>query len=94
MKDFKLIEGEFTAHDAKDVLIALFTEKINYHNRKIFSDEIRHGIQDSKSLERLRTLKEEKRELVNYFNNIDADDIIEIKSSVSVVCKHKVLEKH
>lgn len=56
-QDFKLIEGEFTPQDAKEVLINLYTSKINFHLMKNFSFSERFGKDDETANKRIPELK-------------------------------------
>ncbi len=57
-QEFKLIEGEFTPQDAKEVLINLYTSKINFHLMKNFSSTERFGKMDETASKRIPQLKE------------------------------------
>ena len=52
-QDFKFIEGEFTPQDAKEVLIDLYTSKINFHLMKNFSSSERFGKDDKTASKRI-----------------------------------------
>lgn len=54
---FSLIEGKFKEDEAKDLLINLFSQKINYHKLKNFSSQVRYGKDDVVSLNRSAILK-------------------------------------
>lgn len=56
-QEFKLIEGEFSQTEAMEVLNNVFSSKIQFHNMKNFSSQIRFGKDDETSLERISELK-------------------------------------
>ncbi|MDB5276406.1 MAG: hypothetical protein JWR61_1361 [Ferruginibacter sp.] len=56
-QDFTLIEGEFTPQDAKEVLINLYSSKLNFHVMKNFSSNERLGKDDETSTKRIPELK-------------------------------------
>lgn len=53
---FKLIEGEFTPQDAKEILTNLYNSKINFHKLKDFSSTERFGIPDETAVKRIPAL--------------------------------------
>lgn len=62
--NMNLISGDFTPEDAKEILNELITEKINFHDRKSLSSQIRFGYKDETSIKRVVELKS-LREYVN-----------------------------
>ena len=56
-QEFKLIEGEFTPQDAKEVLTNLYTSKLNFHLMKNFSSTERFGKSDETSNKKIPELK-------------------------------------
>jgi dihydroorotase len=54
---FKLIDGKFSQTEAMEVLNNVFSSKIQFHQMKIFSSQIRFGIDDETSLDRINQLK-------------------------------------
>lgn len=57
---FPLINGEFTPEDAREILNHLIMEKINFHDRKNLSSQIRYGYKDENSIVRVDQLKKGK----------------------------------
>lgn len=57
---FTLINGEFTPKDAREILNHLIMEKINFHDRKNLSSQIRYGYKDENSIIRVNQLKKGK----------------------------------
>ncbi|MFT6879718.1 MAG: hypothetical protein ACI9QN_002100 [Arcticibacterium sp.] len=86
MNEFKLIEGEFNAADAKEVLFNLLDDKISFHHKKMFSHEERFGNKDHRSLERLKALKENKIEIAEFLEKADKDErLVKIDSSIQII---------
>ncbi|WP_159039896.1 hypothetical protein [Christiangramia fulva] len=54
---FSLVKGEYDPGEASEILNALFTRKINFHESKCFSSEIRFGEKDTYSEIRIKELK-------------------------------------
>jgi hypothetical protein len=90
MNNFKLVEGEFSATDAKEILLRLIEQKISFHNLKCFSDEIRYGSKDQHSLERIEDLEKTKEKVLTIINQAQINgDLLAINSSIDV----KVISK-
>ena len=70
-KSIKLIEGEFNVSDARDILLSLIQSKIQYHENKEFSSQIRFGLKDSNSVLRINNLKKDINELKKLFDECD-----------------------
>lgn len=84
----KLIKGLFSNEAAKEVLFNLINTKINFHNLKNFSSDIRSGEADEVGLKRVTELTEAKEmitQLINYATienlsiKIEADIVITIE---------------
>lgn len=56
-QELKLIEGEFTPQDAKEILTNLYTSKLNFHLMKNFSSTERFGKSDDLSNKKIPELK-------------------------------------
>jgi len=54
---YDLIKGDFSPEEASEIISDLFLKKINFHQRKNFSQQIRFGSQDLQGLERIKELK-------------------------------------
>ena len=57
-QEFKLIEGEFSQTEAMEVLNNVLSSKIQFHEMKNFSSQVRFGKDDETSLERISQLKQ------------------------------------
>lgn len=51
-----LIEGEFDALEANEILQNIFSTKINFHKMKNFSSQERFGLEDQTAIKRLPIL--------------------------------------
>jgi len=56
-QEFKLIEGEFTPQDGKEVLMSLYSSKLSFHQMKDFSSTERFGKNDETASKRIPELK-------------------------------------
>jgi hypothetical protein len=54
-----LIAGEFSQEEAREILMNVFSTKINFHQRKNFSSWERFGEDDPTAVKRLPALQEE-----------------------------------
>jgi hypothetical protein len=84
----KLIEGEFSHTEAKEILHNIFLTKINFHQQNNFSSRIRLGEEDPIAMVRIPALNAELVKLNKILNKAEGEDkklIInaEIKISIS-----------
>lgn len=87
-KDFKLIDGHFSPEEAKNILMSLFNNKIDYHQLESFSNQIRLGNDISFSQNRIKDLfqsvegiKEIVEEAAKNGKNLKIDGTIHISFS-------------
>jgi len=69
-----LMDGHFTADEAREVLISIFQAKIHFHVMRNFSSQERFGCHDKVAMERLPILKkglERIQELVSRSSEIN-----------------------
>jgi predicted transglutaminase-like cysteine proteinase len=82
---YDLIKGEFEADDALDIINHMLQKKINFHETRIFSQEIRFGEKDEKSMKRIKELKQVNKELNERIKEAKAiGKSIRISSSISI----------
>lgn len=85
MNNFKLIDSSFTVDEAKQVLLTLLNNKIQFHSHRVFSNDERFGIDDKFSKNRIVELEEIRKELIDYFNTLgDTDQKINLTSVVNI----------
>lgn len=72
-EQFKLIEGVFSAKDAKEVLLMLIEEKIKFHDLKSFSNEVKTGKKSEESLEKVEELRATKAKIISFVDGKDAE---------------------
>jgi len=83
-KQFKLIDSTYPAEEAKEVILSLVNDKINFLQKKIFSHEIRFELDTPHLKQRVTELKQEVQELKEILNKLDNDQLIEINCSVKL----------
>lgn len=63
--EYKLIDGKFTAHEAREILLDMINKKIQFHQLKNFSSEERFGKSLPSSLKRIKELEKDKVDVLN-----------------------------
>lgn len=65
MEKLTLITGEFSHAEAREILMNVFSTKINFHQLKNFSAQERLGEEDATALQRIPALRAEVKRLEN-----------------------------
>ena len=55
--NLELINGNFSAQDAKEILVTIFSSKIQFHQHKNFASKEKLGKEDKNALKRIVQLK-------------------------------------
>jgi dihydroorotase len=85
-----LVDGKFTPDEALEVLMNLFSSKINFHELKNFSSQERFGHPDVHSQKRLPQLKESKKLITAMMREIgNSSEEISIQSEVIITINKK-----
>lgn len=63
IEKLKLIEGEFSFNEAKEILTSMFNSKINFHNIQNWSSQERYGKDDETAQMKIPLLKNEIEKL-------------------------------
>jgi hypothetical protein len=89
-KNITLVKGSFTVEEAKDILLTLLNNKINFHQMKNFSLVERFGMPEFGSQKRIDELKLNREELTDFFKSAEAknltfsiDSVIQIRMNES-----------
>ena len=81
----ELIKGTFTLVEARELLLQLLNDKINFHNLKNWSSRERFGKPDSFSESRLQSLNESKQKVETLFaGSFDKDRKVTINSTIEI----------
>ncbi len=89
----RLIDGTFTASEAKEVLMNVFSSKIQFHQRKNFSSKERFGKDDEVAVRRMPELKNSLHKIAELFSEAESKHyVLTITSDVNIVIK-KAKEK-
>jgi hemerythrin superfamily protein len=63
IEKLKLIEGEFSFNEAREILTSMFNSKINFHNIQNWSSQERNGKDDETAQKKIPLLKNEIEKL-------------------------------
>lgn len=63
IEKLKLIEGEFSFNEAREILTSMFNSKINFHNIQNWSSQERYGKDDETAQMKIPLLKNEIEKL-------------------------------
>lgn len=81
----EFIKGTFTPDEARELLLQLLNDKINFHNLKNWSSSERFGKPDAYSEQRLEYLKESQKKVKTLFSNSNSEkQNITIHSSIEI----------
>lgn len=84
-QEIKLINGQFSPEDARDLLMSLFTRKLQFHEMNNLSSKERFGKEDAMASVRIPELKESLKAINEIIKSADRDnEILEIRSTVSI----------
>lgn len=85
MDNLKLIDGKFSATEAKEILLQLISSKIQFHTIKDFSSEIRTGEPEMKSRQRINELKETRNKIIALLEEAEKKNLtVGLQSSVNI----------
>ncbi|WP_051286106.1 hypothetical protein [Salinimicrobium terrae] len=85
MYTLKLIDNKFTPEEAKEVLLTLINDKIKFHSTKNFSSEIRTGLSQEHSRQRIKELEEAKKEIIALIRKAeDVNILLDVESSIHI----------
>lgn len=62
-KSLKIIDGDFSHEEARQILMSMFLSKIDYHIQKNWSSQERYGETDVNAMMRVASLKNEMKKL-------------------------------
>jgi hypothetical protein len=77
---FELIKGVFDSSEAKEILLNVIDGKIQFHNDRIFSENIRLGTKNIDSINRVKELKLARKQVLEVL----LDTKVSITSNITV----------
>ena len=88
IEKLKLIEGDFSFNEAKEILTSMFNSKINFHNIQNWSSQERFGKDDETAQRKVRLLKNEIEKLEEIILNAKSQNKkLVIKSEIIISLK-------
>lgn len=84
-----LIQGEFPAQQAKEVVLGLIAFKIKFHELEQLSQKERFGAKSSHSESRIASLKKSYDEVVQLIGQVGDGEVVEISSTIELVISKK-----
>lgn len=87
MNEVKLIEGNFSPAEAKEIFLRLISSKIQYHTLKSIRPTINGGKIKSKALKRIKELKQTRKNLIILLEEAEKNNLfVEVQSSITISC--------
>lgn len=87
-EQLKLIEGKFQHDEAKEILLNIFSAKLNFHQMKNFSSQERFGKDDETALIRIPALKMEVLKLKAILAEAELNNKkLRISSEITISCE-------
>lgn len=94
MKTTKLITGQYTPSEAKEILLNMVDNKINFHKIKNLSSEIHSEKPDIESQKSIEELKEARKQIITLIQKAKDDNTnLKIESTISIDFETKVPSK-
>ncbi|MGY5848578.1 hypothetical protein ACW6QP_14305 [Salegentibacter sp. HM20] len=88
MDNIKLIDGKFSANEAKEILLNMISSKIQFHTIKDFSSEIRTGEPENNSQKRMKELGETRERIITLLDDAQKNNlVVEIQSTINISCR-------
>lgn len=67
-----LIKGDFSVNEATEILMSMFSSKINFHNIQNWSSQERFGKDDAIAQKRIPELRNEMKKLEEFLSEVKA----------------------
>ncbi len=84
-RELTVINGQFTNQEAQEILITIFSTKIQFHELKNLRSLLQNGIQDEIAERRIPELKTGIDELLKIVTEANKNDkLLSIKSTITV----------
>lgn len=85
--EIKLIDGIFTAKEAREVIGKLLDFKIQFHSKENFSHEIRQGNKNERSERRKEELLAAHADFLKTISTLDPEIELEIHANITLAEK-------
>lgn len=84
INQFKLISGEFSNEQAKDVLTDLYSSKIKFHSICALRHEEKFAKKSSFHEDKIIELKLERDAILKFLENVSPNEKLKIESTISI----------
>jgi hypothetical protein len=85
LQKLKLIEGQFSPKDSREILMNIFSSKIQFHQLKNFGSQERLGKEDKMAITRIEQLQESIEKLLKVIDLAEKEGKqLDIKSEVII----------
>ena len=85
---FSIIEGCFDPRDAKEILINMLSNKIQFHQKRNFSSVERYGIADTNTINRINELKNTLENILKLISQAEqSNSLLLISSKINITLK-------
>lgn len=84
INQFKLISGEFSNEQAKDVLTDLYSSKIKFHSICALRHEEKFAKKSSFHEDKIIELKLERDGILKFLENVSPNEKLKIESTISI----------
>lgn len=82
---FKLIDGDFSTRESREILQNIFSKKIQFHQIKNLSSQERFGLEDKNALIRIPQLKKSIEKILKIIETAEKKGKqLEIKSEIVI----------
>lgn len=82
---FKLVKGEFTTAEAREVLTSLINSKLRFHSKKNLQSYERFGKTDSNSEQRIQELKHLRKQLLEDLGKaMEEDCMVDLQANITL----------
>ncbi len=82
---FKLIDGNFSIKESREILQSVFSSKIQFHSMKNFSSQERFGEDDKTAIERIPQLKKSINDILKIIEAAEKKgEYLEIRSEIVI----------
>lgn len=80
-----LLRGDYSAEEAKEIISNFITQKINFHNIRNYSSQVKYEKPDENSLKRIEELKESRKSIMELINAAKEEGRrLKIDSSITI----------
>ena len=87
-KNVRFIDGTFNAGDAKEILLAVLQDKVNFHGNLLLSNMERFGVDASNSEQRIAELRKEIESMRSLIADAEKEGaVVQIDSAIQIIVK-------